>query len=48
MSDDKDKNIRRLKKLMALTSSSNANEASAALVSRPACTSLSTVRNRRK
>ncbi|ECP3934161.1 DUF2786 domain-containing protein [Salmonella enterica] len=31
MSDDKDKAIRRLKKLMALTSSSNANEASAAL-----------------
>ncbi|EHB6134581.1 DUF2786 domain-containing protein [Salmonella enterica] len=31
MKDDKDKAIRRLKKLMALTSSSNANEASAAL-----------------
>ncbi|EIN3255829.1 DUF2786 domain-containing protein, partial [Salmonella enterica] len=29
--NDKDKAIRRLKKLMALTSSSNANEASAAL-----------------
>ncbi|MGG6054536.1 DUF2786 domain-containing protein [Salmonella enterica] len=31
MKDDKEKAIRRLKKLMALTSSSNANEASAAL-----------------
>ncbi|EBX7333770.1 DUF2786 domain-containing protein [Salmonella enterica subsp. enterica serovar Sandiego] len=31
MSDDKDKAIRRLKKLIALSSSSNANEASAAL-----------------
>ncbi|EBS4241995.1 DUF2786 domain-containing protein, partial [Salmonella enterica subsp. enterica serovar Montevideo] len=31
MNDHKDKAIRRLKKLMALTSSSNANEASAAL-----------------
>ncbi|ELS1357920.1 hypothetical protein SFE98_002819 [Salmonella enterica] len=31
MNESKDKAIRRLKKLMALTSSSNANEASAAL-----------------